>query len=187
MVAVDETDLRISQMLMRDSRIAYRELADALSLSVAAVHGRVEQLIEKGIIRRFTVNLSMACQGVVPVIVFGHSQLQSADSASVPLSKDGRTYAYLVGAGNMVYVCGFLPSGSELDGYAQHAITAAALVDPVVALETMGPPGDLRVVRGDPCQTLSPLDLRIVDALRADSRRPLTEVAEELKITAKTV
>jgi DNA-binding Lrp family transcriptional regulator len=174
-------------MLMRDSRMAYRELADALGLSVAAVHGRVEQLIDKGIIRQFTVNLSMACQGAVPVIVFGRSQLQSADSASIPLSKDDRTYAYLVGAGNMVYVCGFLRSGSELDGYARHAISTAAVAEPVVALETMGPPGDLRVIKGGPCQALSPLDLRILDALRTDARKPLTEVAEKLGITAKTV
>jgi DNA-binding Lrp family transcriptional regulator len=184
---VDEVDIRICQMLMRDSRTAYRELADALGLSVAAVHSRVEKLVGDGVIRRFTVNLSMACQGVVPVVIFGRSELPSADSASGPLSQDGSTYAYLVGAGNMVYVCGFLRSRAELDGYAEHARTVADIIDPTVAVETMGPPGDLAAIRSPACRRISPLDGRIIDALRPDSRKALTEVAEELGVTAKTV
>lgn len=184
---MDETDIRICQMLMRDSRLPYRELADALGLSVAAVHARVERLVHDGIVRRFTVNLSMACQGAVPVIIFGRSELPSADSAARELSEDGSTYAYLVGAGNMVYVCGFLRSRSELDDYAACAAAVAGMPEPTVAVETMGPPGNLVTIRESDCGNISALDLRIIDALKADSRKPLTDVAAELGVTAKTV
>jgi DNA-binding Lrp family transcriptional regulator len=50
--AVDETDIRICQMLMRDSRLPYRELIDALRPSMAAVHARVERLVLGRTMRR---------------------------------------------------------------------------------------------------------------------------------------
>ena len=184
---VDETDIRLCQMLMVDSRRPYRELADALGLSVAAVHGRVEKLREDGIIRRFTVNLSIACQGVVPVVVFGRSELPTADKASEMLAQDGMTYAYLVGAGNMVYVCGYLRSASDVEYYASHARSVVAMSSSTLGLETMGPPGDLTPVKGRECSNITALDRRIVDALRHDSRRSLIDVADELGVTAKTV
>ena len=54
---MDKYDARILSELQRDGRISWSRLADRISLSPSACQRRVESLIERGIIERFTVNL----------------------------------------------------------------------------------------------------------------------------------
>jgi len=54
---LDQTDVRILQMLAEDGRRPYREIADEVELSPPAVSDRVERLEERGVIRRFTVDI----------------------------------------------------------------------------------------------------------------------------------
>lgn len=53
----DETDLEILRLLVSDARRPYREIAEAVGLSAPAVSDRVTRLKERGVIRRFTVDL----------------------------------------------------------------------------------------------------------------------------------
>jgi DNA-binding Lrp family transcriptional regulator len=55
---MDKTDVVLSQLLLVNSRLSYRELADTLNLSVTAVHNRIQNLVESGIIRKFTVPIA---------------------------------------------------------------------------------------------------------------------------------
>jgi len=54
---VDETDVRILQLLAEDGRRPYSEIAERVELSPPAVSDRVDRLREEGIIRRFTVDV----------------------------------------------------------------------------------------------------------------------------------
>jgi DNA-binding Lrp family transcriptional regulator len=54
---LDETDLRILQLLTEDARRPYSEIADRVDLSAPAVSDRVRKLEDHGIIRRFTLDL----------------------------------------------------------------------------------------------------------------------------------
>lgn len=54
---LDETDLRILQLLRSDARRPYSDIADAVSLSPPAVSDRINRLEEIGVIERFTVQL----------------------------------------------------------------------------------------------------------------------------------
>ena len=56
---VDKTDVILCQLLLADSRLSYRKLAEKLNLSVTAVHNRIQSLIEMGIIRKFNAKLSL--------------------------------------------------------------------------------------------------------------------------------
>ena len=52
---MDDLDKQILNILRRDSRTPYTEIADRVGTSEGTVRNRVEQLVEDGIIERFTV------------------------------------------------------------------------------------------------------------------------------------
>ncbi|MEF8851936.1 MAG: Lrp/AsnC family transcriptional regulator [Haloarculaceae archaeon] len=52
---MDELDEQILQILRRDARTPYTEIADRVGTSEGTVRNRVEQLVEDGVIERFTV------------------------------------------------------------------------------------------------------------------------------------
>ncbi|WP_324758942.1 Lrp/AsnC family transcriptional regulator [Haloarcula sp. GH36] len=52
---MDELDREILSILRKDARTPYTEIADAVGTSEGTVRNRVEQLVDEGIIERFTV------------------------------------------------------------------------------------------------------------------------------------
>ena len=52
---MDDLDDRILRILRRDARTPYTEIADRVGTSEGTVRNRVEQLVEDGVIERFTV------------------------------------------------------------------------------------------------------------------------------------
>ena len=52
---MDELDREILALLRRDARTPYTEIADCIGTSEGTVRNRVEQLVERGVIERFTV------------------------------------------------------------------------------------------------------------------------------------
>lgn len=57
MRTLDETDIRILSLLMKDARQPYSDIAQEVGLSPPAVSDRIERLQESGVIRRFTVDI----------------------------------------------------------------------------------------------------------------------------------
>src|SRR5512139_1615242 len=57
--SMDSTDMKILSILQDDSRKSFVELAEELGLSETAVRNRVSKLIEKGVIKRFTIQLEL--------------------------------------------------------------------------------------------------------------------------------
>jgi len=68
---MDKVDVILCQLLMANSRLSYRELADKLNLSVTAVHKRIQSIMELGIIRKFTANISLGALKATHIIIFG--------------------------------------------------------------------------------------------------------------------
>jgi len=54
---VDETDEKIIRILQADSRKAFVEIASEIALSESAVRRRVKNLVDRMIIKRFTIEL----------------------------------------------------------------------------------------------------------------------------------
>lgn len=54
---LDETDVRILELLTEDARRPYSDIAEDVDLSAPAVSDRVQRLQEAGVIRRLTVDL----------------------------------------------------------------------------------------------------------------------------------
>ena len=53
--SMDETDLKILDMLAGDSRESYAKMASRLNLTPPSVRRRVERLVSRGRIKRFTI------------------------------------------------------------------------------------------------------------------------------------
>ena len=54
---LDAKDARIVAMLKEDSRASTQAIADALGMPRVTVHDRIRRLQERGVVRRFTVEL----------------------------------------------------------------------------------------------------------------------------------
>lgn len=54
---IDETDEKIIRIMQADSRRAFVEIANEIGLSESAVRRRVKNLVDRGAIRRFTIEL----------------------------------------------------------------------------------------------------------------------------------
>ena len=52
---MDELDREILSILRKDARTPYTEIADEVGTSEGTVRNRVEQLVDDGVIERFTV------------------------------------------------------------------------------------------------------------------------------------
>ncbi len=60
MVELDEIDKRIISLLKENSRLSFSELARQFGFSDVAIRKRVEKLVERGVIKRFTCEIDYA-------------------------------------------------------------------------------------------------------------------------------
>jgi DNA-binding Lrp family transcriptional regulator len=177
---MDRTDVSLCLFLMTNSRAPYHELAAKLGLSINAVHKRIGAMTKLGIIRSFTAHPSLASLGAVTVWVHGRSEAEHPSDLHLRLNADDRTYWVANSGGGYIYVGGYLRDISELDGYVSFVTKTGEIAEPAIGIIPSPP------VHG-PKETLRPLDFQILASLLKDSRKPVTDVAAEVKASAKTV
>jgi DNA-binding Lrp family transcriptional regulator len=190
---MDRADVSLCLFLMTNSRTPYHELADKLGLSINAVHKRIGAMVNQGIIRAFTAHPSLLSLGALSVWIYGRSEAAHPGDVHLRLKTDDRTYWVANSGGGFVYVGGYLRSISELDEFVAFVKREGEFSDPTIGIiPTVGmiPPfqGISPAMRTrPPNESLRPLDYQILASLRKDSRRPATDVAAEVKASAKTV
>jgi len=82
---LDSIDLRLLELLREDASRPVKSLAARLGISIATVHRRRESLVQRGVIRRYTIELEPAsCARPVRVLV----------EASLPEAADGSVAAF---------------------------------------------------------------------------------------------
>lgn len=57
---IDDRDIKILQMLSKDGRKNYRDIANELGVSPQTISDRINKLTDNGIIRRFTIDIDPA-------------------------------------------------------------------------------------------------------------------------------
>src|ERR671938_2120619 len=77
---IDETDEKIIRILQADSRRAFVEIANEIGLSESAVRRRVKNLVDSGIIKRFTIELGASDKTSAITLI---SVASTADSSTV--------------------------------------------------------------------------------------------------------
>lgn len=78
--STDETDEKIIQILQADSRRAFVEIAHEIGLSESAVRRRVKNLVDRGIIKRFTIELGTSDKTSAITLI---SVASTADTSAV--------------------------------------------------------------------------------------------------------
>ncbi len=177
---MDSTDIKLCLFLLSDSRAPYHELAGRLGLSINAVHKRIKALIEIGIIRTFTARVSLSSLKATTVWVFGRSGADLPSKAHLRLRDNDSTYWVANSGGGYLYVGGYLRDLSQLDSYVSFVRKEGEIDEPTVGVMSQST-GPL------PSPRLYQLDYRILASLHKDSRKPLSDVAAEVRASTKTV
>lgn len=184
---MDETDLALLLILIRDSRTPYSTMAKRLKMSIPAVHKRVAALHEAGAIKRFIANLSWPHLNAVPVMVWGPSSVFPLRNAVERLGEHEATRIVIQGSENSLYIQAHLRDVQGLGPYVAYCRKVAGMPSPVVGIESeVRYGGNPPYVTPDPAE-LDSIDYRILWALHDDARKPIADVCKELRISPKTV
>jgi Lrp/AsnC family leucine-responsive transcriptional regulator len=183
---MDKTDMSLIMLLSANSRLSYAELAKKLNLSVNAIHKRIQLLIQTGVIRTFTAKVSLFSANAIVVFISGTSQLGSFQELPVKLKAYGSIYWLAEGGGKFIHIGAYLKNLSELVGLVEFLKKEAGFSEPTVGIMASIPfqvaqnskPKDL---------TLCDLDYKIIRSLKDDSRKAVSDVANEVSVSVKTV
>jgi Lrp/AsnC family transcriptional regulator, involved in the regulation of lysine biosynthesis len=77
---IDETDEKIIRILQADSRRAFVDIANEIGLSESAVRRRVKNLVDRAIIKRFTIELGASDKTSAITLI---SVASTADTSAV--------------------------------------------------------------------------------------------------------
>jgi Lrp/AsnC family transcriptional regulator for asnA, asnC and gidA len=184
---MDETDLTLIKLLLVNARSPYRHLADQLGLSVNAVHKRIQALIQSGVIKAFTAKASLAALGGHSVHIFGRSESGSLSDIMDTIGSNESTYWVSVAGGDHLYVGGYLRDISELASYSEHVSKVGEFRNPTIGLMHSEGLGDATLGFNSRSNSLfQPLDYEIIYSLQNNCRKAITDVAEEIGVSAKT-
>jgi DNA-binding Lrp family transcriptional regulator len=189
---LDETDRKLITIFASDPRIHFRELGDRLGISIQAVHRRVQDLMKCGVIKGTRAGISIRYLNAVPVLIFGRSNTTSVSDTVKALEKHDLSSSVLVAGGNIIYVVGLLRNISELDAFTNFVRKTAEIPEPTVGIYSLDvglAPDfiDKGTTRKESYEKLTPLDIRIIASLKEDARKPETDIAQEVGVSAKTV
>jgi Lrp/AsnC family transcriptional regulator for asnA, asnC and gidA len=90
---LDEIDTKIIKILSHDSRTPYRAIADKLEISVGTIHNRIEKLMERNIIKRFTAQVDHKVRGFNITAIIG---IKLNDTTSLEWLKDSNLIKSIV-------------------------------------------------------------------------------------------
>jgi len=185
---MDETDIRLCQMLFVNSRMSVRDLADRLSISIQATHRRMQHLKEEGVIDRCISFLSVEYLRTGRVYASGMTEIEDFKEVKNLLMENDMVYVVLVAGENHLNIS-FIPREmNDLDAIAAFLRDTIRIRSPLISIESQVRFGNNLLNRrytGPP--ELSPVDYRILHALQEDSRKAAEDVAKELNLSARTV
>jgi DNA-binding Lrp family transcriptional regulator len=190
---MDDTDRKLLILMGANPRMHVRELAKRLGISRQAVDRRMQTLMKTGVIKGMIAGISIPYLDAVPVTVFGRSTAASIEKTLDKLGESEFTRRAVVTGGNFFYVVGFLRNISELGSYVEFVKRAGEMTEPTVGINCLddGLSPDYSVdgvgKRKQSYRELSPLDLKIIASLKDDARRPVTDIADMVGVSAKTV
>ncbi|MEM3651743.1 MAG: Lrp/AsnC family transcriptional regulator [Nitrososphaerales archaeon] len=70
---MDDIDLKIIEILKKDSRTPYIKIGEAVGLSEAAVRRRVQNLIQSGVIKKFTIEVETGGANAITLLTISSS------------------------------------------------------------------------------------------------------------------
>ena len=182
---MDEIDTIISMMLMANSRMPYRELAEKLDMSVNSVHKRVKSLVEIGAIQNFQTKLNFILfPNMVNVILFGKSSITNKKSFFIKIGGNKSVYNVTQASGNIYFIHAYIENINELDSLVSFIRKTGKINDLFIGLDK-GMHSNITEFSNE--ITISKLDYLIIHSLKNNSRKTISDVAKEIQASTKTV
>lgn len=176
---MDEIDFFLLKKLVENSRFTYRELAEMTDFSVSATHKRINKLIEGGIIEAFRARPSIIALKSLLVIIFGTSKVKSIDTISDELGQHESIIFVGIAGQKSLYVYALLRDVSELQEVSIFVSKTAHISEPIV--------GIVNVPYITTPEPLTSVDYKILKTINRDARKPITDIADDVGVSAKTV
>ncbi len=177
---MDEVDLVIWRDLWANSRVTIRELSDKLGISVNSVHKRINNLVELGVIEGFFMMPIKLLPASVWVLMMGRSPSPELEKAILGLGKREDVFKVASFMDNHVMVTGYMRDVSDIRDFTEDTVGQLALVEHSLGILPIHNVPDGTV-------SFSKLDYRILDSMADDSRKAISDVAQELGVSPKTV
>jgi DNA-binding Lrp family transcriptional regulator len=176
---MDEIDLIILKKLIENSRVTYRELGDLVDMSVSAVHKRINKLESEEIIEAYIARPSVIALKYLSVLIFGTSNAKSVDAVSKELGQhESINFIGIAGAKSLT-ISAFLRNISELQELSIYASNTAQISEPIVGIVN-----EPYITTPEP---LTSIDYKILKTLNRNSRKPVTDIADDVGLSTKTV
>ena len=176
---MDEIDLIILTKLLENSRLTYRELAEMTNMSISAIHKRIRSLVDGGIINAFIARPSIIALKCLWVLIFGTSNAKSMDAVSKELGQHESIFYIVIAGGKFLYVAGYLRDITELQDFSGYVSRTAHISEPTI--------GIINVPYITTPEPLTSIDYKILKTLNRDARKPITDIADDVGLSTKTV
>lgn len=182
---MDAIDISLSMILIANSRIPYKELAEKFEMSVNSIHKRVKSLVELGVIRKFISKLGFAnFPGITNIIIFGNSNIKQKKQLINKLGENEYIYNVAQGSGNTFYIHAYLRNIRELDNLVLFVRKTGSLTNMIIGIDKRIPPIAIEQLNIKP---LTDLDYLITFALKNNSRKSISDIALEVGASTKTI
>ncbi len=177
---MDEIDLQILMHLFNNSRMTFRELSENLELSVSAVHKRVNNLVDTGVIREFVARPSLHALKYIYLFIEGVSSSKSPlETVCDKIGEHENVNAVGYAAGKWMYIICFLRDISELQDLSIFVTKTGQLDNPRIGLV------NFQYITVP--ESLTTMDYKIIKSLQRDARKPVIDISDETGMSAKTV
>jgi DNA-binding Lrp family transcriptional regulator len=182
---MDEIDFTISLMLIANSRMPYRELAEMLKMSVNSVHKRVKSLVEIGVIQNFQTKLGyLFFPNTINVTMFGETPTKNRKTLMDKLGNHECIYNVSQASGNLFYIHAYIRNLNELDSLVSFVRKTGEIKELSVGLGKGSTSSD---INNSNDITISKLDYLLINSLKDNSRKTISDVADEIGASTKTV
>jgi Lrp/AsnC family leucine-responsive transcriptional regulator len=182
---MDEIDIYISLLLMVNSRIPYKELAERFNMSVNSIHKRIKSLVDLGVIQGFKAKLGFTnFPRITNIIIFGYSNIKQKRKLINKLGENEFIYNVTQGSGNTLYIHAYLRNIGELDALVSFVRKTGNLTDLIIGIDKNVPSIIVEELNFKPP---TDLDYLIINSLKGNSRKSISDVALEVGASTKTI
>ena len=182
---MDDIDISLSMILMANSRIPYKELAEKFDMSVNSIHKRVKSLVELEVIQGFKAKLGFSnFPRLTNIIIFGNSDIKHKKQLINKLGENEFIYNVTQGSGNSYYIHAYLRNISELDSLVSFVRKTGNLTNFIIGIDKEMPPISLEELDLKPP---TDLDYLIINSLKDNSRKSISDIALEVGASTKTI
>ena len=140
---------------------------------------RIRNLVDDGIISAFIARPSVIALKYLWIVIFGTSKAKSMDAVSKELGQHESVESVAIGGGKFLIIVGFLRDISELQDYSGYVSKTAQISEPTI--------GIVNVPFMTTPEPLTTIDYKILKSLNKDARKPVTDIADDVGLSAKTV